>query len=90
MAIPLGVIFAEPGFEMCIQVGGEAKDPQRNIPRAIILGLIICTLVYLLLEITSAGALNPAHLPHGWTNPIGGVQNFGPTPPWPPRRPWAG
>lgn len=34
---PLGVIFAEAGFEMCIQVGGEAKNPQKNIPRAVIL-----------------------------------------------------
>ena len=35
-ALPLGVIFAEAGFEMCIQVGGEAKNPQKNIPRAVI------------------------------------------------------
>ena len=77
-ALPLGVIFAEAGFEMCIQVGGEAKNPQKNIPRAIILSLIICTLIYLLLEVTFVGALNPAHLLHGWANPIGGVQNFGP------------
>ena len=77
-ALPLGVIFAEAGFEMCIQVGGEAKNPQKNIPRAIILGLIICTLIYLLLEVTFVGALNPAHLLHGCANPIGGVQNFGP------------
>src|SRR5580692_5348340 len=77
-ALPLGVIFAEAGFEMCIQVGGEAKNPQKNIPRAVILSLIICTLIYLLLEVTFVGALNPAHLLHGWANPIGGVQNFGP------------
>src|SRR5207302_8731533 len=77
-ALPLGVIFAEAGFEMCIQVGGEAKNPQKNIPRAIILGLIICTLIYLLLEVTFVGALNPAHLRHGWATPIGGVQQFGP------------
>ena len=77
-ALPLGVIFAEAGFEMCIQVGGEAKNPQKNIPRAVILSLVICTLVYLLLEVTFVGALNPAQLLHGWANPIGGVQNFGP------------
>jgi amino acid transporter len=77
-ALPLGVIFAEAGFEMCIQVGGEAKNPQKNIPRAVILSLIICTLIYLLLEVTFVGALNPAQLLHGWANPIGGVQNFGP------------
>jgi amino acid transporter len=42
------------------------------------LSLIICTLIYLLLEVTFVGALNPAQLLNGWANPIGGVQNFGP------------
>jgi amino acid transporter len=31
-ALPLGVIFAEAGFEMCIQVGGEAKNRRRTSP----------------------------------------------------------
>jgi amino acid transporter len=77
-ALPLGVIFAEGGFEMAIQVGGEAKNPQRNIPRAVIFSLIIGALIYLLLEVAFVGALNPANLVHGWANPIGGVQGFGP------------
>jgi amino acid transporter len=77
-ALPLGVVFAEAGFETAIQVGGEAKNPQKNIPRAVILGLIISALLYLLLEVAFVGALHPAHLLHGWANPIGGVQNFGP------------
>jgi len=77
-ALPLGVIFAEGGFEQCIQVAGEAENPQRNVPRAIIYSMIIGTLVYLLLEVAFVGALNPAHLLHGWANPIGGVQTFGP------------
>jgi len=77
-ALPLGVIFAEGGFEQCIQVAGEAENPQRNIPRAVIYSMIIGTLLYLLLEVAFVGALNPAQLLHGWANPIGGVQNFGP------------
>jgi amino acid transporter len=77
-ALPLGVIFAEGGFEQCIQVAGEAENPQRNVPRAVILSMIIGTLIYLLLEVAFVGALNPAHLLHGWANPIGGVQTFGP------------
>jgi amino acid transporter len=77
-ALPLGVVFAIEGFEQAIQVGGEAENPQRNIPRAVIGSMIIGTVIYLLLEIAFVGALNPANLAHGWTHPIAGVSAFGP------------
>jgi amino acid transporter len=77
-ALPLGVVFSLGGFEQAIQVGGEAENPQRNIPRAVIYSMIIGTLIYLLLEVAFVGALNPANLVHGWAHPISGVKAFGP------------
>jgi amino acid transporter len=77
-ALPLGIVFALEGFEQAIQVGGEAENPQRNIPRAVIGSMIIGTLIYLLLEVAFVGALNPHDLVHGWANPIAGVGSFGP------------
>ena len=77
-ALPLGIVFALEGFEQAIQVGGEAENPQRNIPRAVIISMIIGTLIYLLLEVAFVGALNPADLVHGWATPIHGVEAFGP------------
>ncbi len=77
-ALPLGIVFALEGFEQAIQVGGEAENPQRNIPRAVIISMIIGTLIYLLLEVAFVGALNPADLVHGWAAPIAGVKEFGP------------
>jgi amino acid transporter len=77
-ALPLGVVFAIEGFEQAIQVGGEAENPQRNIPRAVIGSMIIGTVIYLLLEIAFVGALNPVNIAHGWANPIAGVSAFGP------------
>jgi len=77
-ALPLGIVFALEGFEQAIQVGGEAENPQRNIPRAVILSMIIGTLVYLLLEVAFVGALNPADLVHGWATPIHGKSAYGP------------
>jgi amino acid transporter len=77
-ALPLGIIFALEGFEQAIQVGGEAENPQRNIPRAVIYAMIIGTVIYLLLEVAFVGALNPANLVHGWSNPIPGAGAFGP------------
>jgi amino acid transporter len=77
-ALPLGVVFAIEGFEQAIQVGGEAENPQRNIPRAVIGSMIIGTVIYLLLEVAFIGALNPANIAHNWLHPISGVSAFGP------------
>jgi amino acid transporter len=77
-ALPLGIVFALEGFEQAIQVGGEAENPQRNIPRAVIISMLIGVAIYVLLEVTFVGALNPANLTHGWAHPIAGVSAYGP------------
>ena len=69
-ALPVGVVFALQGFEQAVQVGGEARNPQKDISRAIITAMVIGTIIYLLLEIAFIGALDPAALVHGWSNPI--------------------
>jgi amino acid transporter len=76
-ALPLGVVFALQGFEQAVQMAGEAKEPQRNIPRAVISAVIVGTLIYLALEIAFIGALDPANLVHGWEAPVG-KGDFGP------------
>lgn len=76
-ALPLGVVFAMQGFEQAIQLGGEARNPQKDLPRAIITAGAIGVVIYILLEITFIGSLNPANLAHGWANPVG-AGDFGP------------
>jgi amino acid transporter len=76
-ALPLGVVFALQGFEQAAQMAGEARDPQRNVPRAVIGSVIVGTLLYLALEVAFVGALNPGNLVHGWANPVG-KGDFGP------------
>lgn len=76
-ALPAGVVFALQGFEQAIQVGGEAKNPQKDIARAVIFAMIIGTILYLALEVAFIGSLNPANLAKGWANPIG-KGDFGP------------
>ncbi len=77
-ALPLGVVFALQGFEQAIQVGGESRDPQRDIHRAVIVSMVIGTVLYLLLEVAFIGALDPKNLAHGWSEPIPGAGSFGP------------
>jgi amino acid transporter len=76
-ALPLGVVFALQGFEQAVQMGGEAKNPQKDMPRAVIGAVLIGTLIYLALEVAFIGALDPANLVNGWANPIG-EGDFGP------------
>ena len=61
-----GVIFAYLGFEQADQLAGEVKNPQRNLPRAIIGAILLGTVIYILLQVVFLGALRPAQLAHGW------------------------
>ncbi|GHF74394.1 amino acid transporter [Amycolatopsis bartoniae] len=69
-ALPVGVVFALQGFEQAVQLGGESRNPQKDISRAIITAMVIGTIVYLLLEIAFIGALDPASIVKNWDNPI--------------------
>src|SRR5215469_3704363 len=66
-AIPgAGIVFAYLGFEQADQLAAEVKNPQRNLPRAIILAMLIGTVVYILLQVVFIGAIQPHTLGHGW------------------------
>jgi len=72
-ALPLsGIIFAYSGFEQADQLAGEIKNPGRNLPRAIIISILIGTAIYVLLQIAFIGALPASAIGHGLqhiTNP---------------------
>jgi amino acid transporter len=76
-ALPLGVVFALQGFEQAAQMGGEARNPQRDMPRALIGAVALGVVIYLALQLAFIGALDPANLTHGWANPIG-IGDYGP------------
>jgi len=63
-----GVAFALLGFEQADQLAGEIKNPQRNLPLAILGGFLIGTIIYVLLQIVFIGALPPSQLAHGFAN----------------------
>src|SRR5580693_4400314 len=66
-AIPgAGIVFAYLGFEQADQLAGEIKDPAKNLPRAIITAILLCTAIYVMLQIVFIGALQPSTLSHGW------------------------
>ncbi len=53
-----GVFFAYIGFDAVSVLAEESKNPQRDLPRGMILSLVICTIVYILLTLVLTGAVN--------------------------------
>jgi APA family basic amino acid/polyamine antiporter len=52
------VFFAYIGFDAISTTAEECKDPQRDLPRAMIYSLIICTILYVLLALVLTGVVN--------------------------------
>jgi len=61
-----GAIFSLLGFEQAVQLGGESRNPQRDLPRAVIGSILIGALIYFLLQVVFIGALPVSALRHGW------------------------
>jgi amino acid transporter len=53
-----GILFAYLGFRQALDFAGEARNPQRDVPRATILGVLIAMGVYVLLQVVFIGVIN--------------------------------
>src|SRR4029450_9664 len=75
-----GVVFACLGFEQAVQLGGESRNPGRNIPLAIIGGMVACVGLYIGLQVAFIAALEPSSLSNGWdaVSFSGKAELFGP------------
>ncbi len=71
-ALPAGVVFALQGFEQAVQLAGEARDPKKDLSRAIITAMTIGACLYTLLQVAFIGGLEPKNIAGGWSNPLGG------------------
>ena len=79
IAIPLGIVFALEGFEQAAQLAGEARNPRRDVPLAVVGSMLMGAAIYILLQLAFTGALNSAAHGFSWTNPFGaGNATFGP------------
>ena len=62
-----GIVFSFNGFQSPVNLAGEARNPGRSIPFAIIGAILIATVVYVLLQIAYLGAVPPDLLAKaGW------------------------
>ena len=62
-----GIVFSYNGFQSPVNMAGEARNPGRSLPLAILGAIGLATVVYVLLQIAYLGAVPPAMLAKaGW------------------------
>jgi amino acid transporter len=70
-ALPAGVVFALQGFEQAVQLAGEARNPKKDLSRAIIVAMTIGALLYTLLQVVFIGGVSPKDVAKDWSSPLG-------------------
>ena len=71
IAIPSGgIVFSLLGFEQAVQLAGEAKNPKKDLPRAVISSVLVGGAIYILLQLAFIAALEPSLLAKAgtWAN----------------------
>jgi amino acid transporter len=61
-----GVIYAYTGFQTPLDLSGEARNPHRDVPRAVIAGLLLSMVLYIGLQVAFIAAMPGSQLAHGW------------------------
>ncbi|MBV8784962.1 MAG: APC family permease, partial [Gammaproteobacteria bacterium] len=61
-----GIVFSFNGFQSPVNLAGEAHNPARSIPFAVLGSIALATVIYLILQLAFLGAVPPALLAHGW------------------------
>lgn len=71
MAGVSAVFFAYIGFDAVSTLAEESKNPQRDLPRGMIISLVVCTVIYILLALVLTGMVSYKQL--GVSDPLAEV-----------------
>jgi amino acid transporter len=62
-----GIVFSFNGFQSPVNLAGEARNPARSIPFAVLGSILIATVIYMILQLAYLGAVPPELLARvGW------------------------
>lgn len=76
------LFFSYIGFDSASTASEEAKNPQRDLPRAIMFSMIVVTAIYCLVAFSAVGALNWTEFAEGETSLAGILTMVTGTPIW--------
>jgi amino acid transporter len=60
-----GIVFSFNGFQSPVNLAGEAKNPERSIPFAVLGSILLATVVYVILQLAYIGSVPPDLLAKG-------------------------
>jgi amino acid transporter len=63
-----GIAFSYFGFRQGVELAGETRNPRRNIPLTLIGSVVICGIIYVLLQLAFIGAVPTGALRTGWAD----------------------
>ena len=63
-----GILFCLLGFRTAVDLAGEVRNPQRNVPLAMALGLGVSLMIYLVLQLSFLVSVPPDRLTGGWAH----------------------
>ncbi|ACU53887.1 amino acid permease-associated region [Acidimicrobium ferrooxidans DSM 10331] len=61
-----GIVFSYLGFRQAVELAGESRNPQRDVPRAIITAVLLAVALYTLLQVVFIAAIPHSALAKGW------------------------
>ncbi|MBP0457079.1 APC family permease [Streptomyces montanisoli] len=61
-----GIVYSVNGFQAPLDFSGEARRPRRTVPAAVLTGIGLAVVVYLLLQLAFLYTVPDANLAHGW------------------------
>ncbi len=63
-----GIVFSFNGFQSPVNLAGEARNPARSVPFAVLGSILLALVIYVLLQVAYIGAVNPADVAKGWSH----------------------
>lgn len=61
-----GIVYSVNGFQAPLDFSGEARNPRRNVPAAVLTGIGLAVVVYLALQLAFLFTVPDSLLGHGW------------------------
>ena len=62
-----GIVFAFNGFKQAAELAGNARNPQFALPFAIVGSIVVCLIIFILLQIAFLVSIEPHNIISGWS-----------------------
>jgi amino acid transporter len=59
-------VFSFNGFQSPVSLAGEARNPSKSIPFALVGSILLALVIYAMLQVAFIGAVSPSSIASGW------------------------